>query len=118
MGEAKKVVYSLDLLHLQLPEPEQAWSVQLCTKGWARRGGICGEHSDTGSLGRRQHAWSEAGVGQGVPSVCKGWAPLCTASVTLGRRLHLICLMELMTVPATGRTERCLGSAWLVVNAQ
>lgn len=34
--ETKKVVYSLDLLCLQLPRCGQAGSVQLCTKGWVR----------------------------------------------------------------------------------
>lgn len=34
------MVYSLDLLCLQLPESGQAWSVQLCTQGWVRHGGV------------------------------------------------------------------------------
>lgn len=38
--DAKKVVYSLGLQRLQLPESGQVGSIRLCTKGWVRQGGV------------------------------------------------------------------------------
>lgn len=107
------VVYSLDLLCLQMPESGQAWSVQLCTKVWVRLRGtlMASTHSAAPyRLGRkaahREPKWARVcrrtsvGVWERGPLCAQGGGPLLTTSVTLGRWLHLPWAMELMILPA------------------
>lgn len=90
--ETKKVVYSLDLLCLQLPGRGQARSVQLCTKGWVRPGvGLGSSRSEVASTQpglHRKEVSKETRVGgvclSGREAVCiQGGVPLFHTSVTL-----------------------------------
>lgn len=96
--ETKKVVYSLDLLRLQLPGCGQASSVQLCTKGRVRHEGRC--VASTQPELNRKEASKETNGGRvclSGPEVVwmQGGAPSFRTSVTLAKPVHPLCAVEL-----------------------